>query len=103
MPEVWLSAWVSARSYAEDFKPERFLPEGAAAGNKVTVDTYFPGGMGQHQCPGMNLSTLMTQIFLAYMTCTFDSWEPDLEVGRQGKGKVYRIRVRGKGRGKGQG
>jgi hypothetical protein len=40
----------------------------------VTADTYFPGGMGQHQCPGMNLSTLMTQMFLAYMTCTFDSW-----------------------------
>lgn len=73
---------VSARSYAEEFKPERFLPEGAGEGNKVTADTYFPGGMGQHQCPGMNLSTLMTQMFLAYMTCTFDSWEPDLEVGR---------------------
>lgn len=75
---------VSARSYAEEFKPERFLPEGAGGANKVTADTYFPGGMGQHQCPGMNLSTLMTQMFLAYMTCTFDSWEPDLEVGRAG-------------------
>jgi len=62
----------------EDFKPERFLPEGAA-GNSVNADTYFPGGMGQHQCPGMNLSTLMTQMFLAYMTSTFDSWAPDLE------------------------
>ena len=63
----------------EEFRPERFLPQGATAGNNVTADTYFPGGMGQHQCPGMNLSQLMTQMFLAYMTCTFDSWEPDLE------------------------
>jgi len=62
----------------EEFRPERFLPEGAAAGNTVSADTFFPGGMGQHQCPGLNLSTLMTQMFLAYMTCTFDSWEPDL-------------------------
>lgn len=63
----------------EVFKPERFLPEGAAEGNAVTADTYFPGGIGQHQCPGMNLSQLMTQVFLAYMVCTFDSWEPDLD------------------------
>jgi len=60
----------------EEFRPERFLPEGAA-GNTVTADTYFPGGMGQHRCPGMSLANLFNQMFLAYMTCTFDSWEAD--------------------------
>ena len=62
----------------EEYRPERFLPEGSGE-NNVAADTFFPGGMGQHQCPGINLSTLMTQTFLAYMTHTFDGWEPNLE------------------------
>jgi hypothetical protein len=40
-------------------------------------DAYFPGGVGQHKCPGISLSTLMTQIFLVYVTGAFDGWAPD--------------------------
>jgi cytochrome P450 len=59
------------------FKPERFIsgsPESQR--NVVTGDTYFPGGMGQHQCPGISLAVVMTQIFLAEFSAAIDSWTP---------------------------
>ena len=34
--------------------PERFLDT-----NANDPDAFFPGGMGQHRCPGISLSTLM--------------------------------------------
>ena len=56
----------------EEFKPERFIAGTAEAGaNNVANDTFFPGGMGQHQCPGINLATVMTSVFLAEMMSTF--------------------------------
>ena len=78
----------------ETFAPERFLAtsderriawEGSRDANvKVRdyggasdPDAYFPGGVGQHKCPGISLSTLMTQIFLVYATGAFDGWAPD--------------------------
>ena len=75
----------------ETFAPERFLAESderkiawkARDANVVRdsrasdPDAYFPGGVGQHKCPGISLSTLMTQIFLVYVTGAFDGWAPD--------------------------
>ena len=69
------------------YRPERFLEReatvpgeaGRSNANANDPDAFFPGGMGQHRCPGISLSTLMTQIFLTYMTSTFDGWSPDLE------------------------
>ena len=74
----------------ETFAPERFLAKGderriawEARNAKVSdsrasdPDAYFPGGVGQHKCPGISLSTLMTQIFLVYATSAFDGWAPD--------------------------
>ena len=76
----------------ETFAPERFLAESderkiawkARDANVVVRDSrasdpdaYFPGGVGQHKCPGISLSTLMTQIFLVYATSAFDGWAPD--------------------------
>ena len=75
----------------ETFAPERFLAESderkiawkARDANVVRdsrasdPDAYFPGGVGQHKCPGISLSTLMTQIFLVYATSAFDGWAPD--------------------------
>lgn len=78
----------------ETFAPERFLAtsderriawEANVNVNANVVrdsrasdpDAYFPGGVGQHKCPGISLSTLMTQIFLVYATSAFDGWAPD--------------------------
>ena len=74
----------------ETFAPERFLAKGderriawETRNAKVPdsrasdPDAYFPGGVGQHKCPGISLSTLMTQIFLVYATSAFDGWAPD--------------------------
>jgi len=78
----------------ETFAPERFLAtsderriawEGSRDANVVhgknsrasDPDAYFPGGVGQHKCPGISLSTLMTQIFLVYVSSAFDGWAPD--------------------------
>ena len=55
------------------FSPERFLSDGdprkkaflesgASSGLEQNPDVYFPGGVGQHKCPGLSLSTLMTQV-----------------------------------------
>ena len=59
--------------------PDRYRPERFLDTNANDPDAFFPGGMGQHRCPGISLSTLMTQIFLTYATSTFDGWSPDLE------------------------
>ena len=54
------------------FKPERFVPgTHEAKQNDVSSETYYPGGMGQHQCPGISLATVMTQIFLAELVSAF--------------------------------
>jgi len=59
------------------FKPERFISGSVESQrNVVTGDTYFPGGMGQHQCPGISLAVVMTQIFLAEFSAAIDSWTP---------------------------
>ena len=76
----------------EEFVPERFLSDDDArkkkafsmdrsleiSGLEQSPDAYFPGGVGQHKCPGLSLSTLMTQVFLVYVSGVFDKWEPDL-------------------------
>lgn len=59
----------------KEYRPERFL----AGSNPPGPDDYFPGGVGAHACPGISLATFMTQVFLAYVLCTFDEIEPDLE------------------------
>lgn len=59
----------------EAFKPERFIagsPESER--NIVNGETYFPGGMGQHQCPGISLAIVMTQIFLGVFSDAFETW-----------------------------
>ena len=59
----------------EDYRPERFLP---AENPAIAPDNFFPGGMGQHKCPGISLSNLMVSIYLVYLNSCFDKWEPDM-------------------------
>ena len=56
----------------EEYRPERFE-------EPVSGDVYFPGGIGQHRCPGISLSNLMTSLFLLYMTSVYDDWSPDMD------------------------
>ena len=60
----------SAFPDAKTFNPSRFLEA------SKSEDRFFPGGMGQHQCPGINLATTMNVIFLTKFLTTFSSWEP---------------------------
>ena len=60
----------SAFPDAKTFNPSRFLEA-----SKIE-HRFFPGGMGQHQCPGINLATTMNMIFLTKFLTTFSSWEP---------------------------
>ena len=60
----------SAFSDPKAFNPSRFLEA------SKSEDRFFPGGMGQHQCPGINLATTMNVIFLTKFLTTFSSWTP---------------------------
>jgi cytochrome P450 len=72
---------------ARAFKPERFVPGTAeAAKNVVNAETFFPGGMGQHQCPGISLAVVMTQIFLSEMASAFPN-------GWRGRGTPSYVQV----------
>jgi len=72
---------------AQAFKPERFVPGTAeAAKNVVNAETFFPGGMGQHQCPGISLAVVMTQIFLSEMASAFPN-------GWRGRGSPLYVQV----------
>jgi len=60
----------TAFSDPKAFNPSRFLEA------SKSEDRFFPGGMGQHQCPGINLATTMNVIFLIKFLTTFSSWKP---------------------------
>ena len=57
----------------EDYRPERFLP---AENPAIAPDNFFPGGMGQHKCPGISLSNLMVSIYLVYLNSCLTSGSP---------------------------
>lgn len=62
---------------AQQFEPERFLVDRRGPGNqeldvKGTNLHYMPFGIGRHQCSGMWLGLLVTQIGLARLVQAFD-------------------------------
>ena len=71
-PERFLDPSDERRAHWEEIEASRVL-----GSRTQDPDAYFPGGVGQHKCPGISLSTLMTQIFLVYVTGAFDEWAPD--------------------------
>ena len=40
-------------------------------------ERFFPGGIGQHQCPGINLANMMNTIFLSKFLPVFSDWTPE--------------------------
>ena len=76
-PERFLDASDPRRTKREEIEETGNDGGGVLGSRSRDPDAYFPGGVGQHKCPGISLSTLMTQIFLVYVTGAFDGWAPD--------------------------
>jgi cytochrome P450 len=67
-----------------NFEPLRWVPlkEGAGTSScpfqgsalKLGMGSWFPGGFGAHQCPGVPLAELVGRMFLAKMAVKFESW-----------------------------
>jgi len=72
----------------DDFKPERWMSAGSATatleggrcpftGTAATMPRggWFPGGTGEHQCPGVPLAELCSKVVLAKWVDRFESWD----------------------------
>ena len=85
----------------EKFAPSRWVPskaDEAASGCpfqgtalKLGVGSWFPGGFGAHQCPGLPLAELTSKIFLAKTVKAFEGWK--FESGLDKKGDVKFVEV----------
>lgn len=84
----------------QEFKPSRWLPESSATSSecpfqgtatKLGFGSWFPGGFGAHQCPGVQLAELTSKMFLAKVVKEFDSWS--FESGTTRKGEVKFVEV----------
>eukprot|EP00638_Chattonella_subsalsa_P000721 CAMPEP_0117758158 /NCGR_PEP_ID=MMETSP0947-20121206/15202_1 /TAXON_ID=44440 /ORGANISM="Chattonella subsalsa, Strain CCMP2191" /LENGTH=519 /DNA_ID=CAMNT_0005578273 /DNA_START=33 /DNA_END=1592 /DNA_ORIENTATION=+ len=69
-----------------EFAPERWTSTIPGEGNasqcplkataqKLGVGSWFPGGIGSHQCPGISLAEITSSIFLVKYLESFESWE----------------------------
>jgi cytochrome P450 len=69
----------------DEFKPTRWVPEKKSSSSssgcpfqgtalKLGFGSWFPGGFGAHQCPGIPLAELTSKIFLAKTVQEFDGW-----------------------------
>ena len=85
----------------EKFAPSRWVPlkaDEAASGCpfqgtalKLGVGSWFPGGFGAHQCPGLPLAELTSRMFLAKTVKAFEGWQ--FESGLDKKGDVQFVEV----------
>ncbi|EER90226.1 indolin-2-one monooxygenase [Sorghum bicolor] len=82
---VFVNAWAIGRDprfweAAEEFKPERFINNGATDEQGGGVDfrgfdfQFLPFGSGRRMCPGMNFALANVEIMLANLVWHFD-WE----------------------------
>ena len=64
--------------------PERWWPEGVIRRSGCPLQatalnngpgSWFPGGIGAHQCPGIHLAETVCSIFLGEFVRTFENWE----------------------------
>lgn len=54
--------------------------------------SWFPGGFGAHQCPGVPLAELVGRMYLAKMANKFDSWKFSGE-GLTKDGKIDYVKI----------
>lgn len=69
---------------SQKFEPKRWVPVKnesesscpfSGTATKLGLGSWFPGGFGAHQCPGVPLAELVGRMFLTKMSSKFDSWE----------------------------
>merc|ERR1711918_151166 len=53
----------------DSYNPERFIEK------RFTSNEFFPGGIGSHACPGIEMSELVSMTYLASFMENFSSWE----------------------------
>eukprot|EP00466_Bigelowiella_natans_P021247 jgi/Bigna1/145420/aug1.99_g20128 len=53
----------------DSYNPERFIQK------RFTSNEFFPGGIGSHACPGIEMSELVSMTYLASFMENFSSWE----------------------------
>lgn len=73
----------------DEFLPLRWVPSDSSTSSssggcplkgtalKLGFGSWFPGGFGAHQCPGIPLAELTSKIFLGKVATAFDSWSFD--------------------------
>lgn len=64
--------WVPSNNSAEEASISSCPIKGTAL--KLGVGSWFPGGAGPHQCPGVPIAEMVSRVFLAKMATEFDSW-----------------------------
>jgi cytochrome P450 len=74
---VFVNAWAIGRDErlwqsAEEFRPERFQEEDAAADFTGSDFRFLPGGAGRRMCPGLPFGLANIQIVLASLLYHFD-------------------------------
>jgi len=88
----------------EMFAPTRWVPnksDGANSGCpfqgtavKLGVGSWFPGGFGAHQCPGIPLAELTSKMFLAKTVKAFDGWTFKSGVDDNGNPKFVEVPIK---------
>ena len=68
----------------EEFEPMRWVPPNESSSSsgcpfqgtalKLGIGSFFPGGFGAHQCPGVPLAEMVGRMFLSKISQNFDSW-----------------------------
>lgn len=94
----------------ELFKPSRWVPspqnintnsssstskcpfQGTAL--KLGFGSWFPGGFGAHQCPGIPLAELTSKIFLTKIIQEFDSWTFGQGTNQKGEVKFVEVPIK---------
>lgn len=87
----------------DDFKPSRWIPEKNASSAKCPFQgtalklgfgSWFPGGFGAHQCPGIPLAELTSKIFLAKTVEAFDGWSFGDGTNKKGDVKFVEVPIK---------